>query len=108
MRSPSTAEEAVMEAALEAGAEDIEVADDGSIEVHTAPEEYHAVVEAMTAAGMAPEESELTMRATTEVALDVEAGQQVLKFLDVLEDLDDTQNVYSNADIPDEAYGDDA
>ncbi len=104
--APGTSEDEVMEAALEAGAEDIEVADDGSIEVTTSPEAYSDVVAAMTEAGLEPENAEVTMRASTEVELDVETGQKVLRFLDVLEDLDDTQDVYSNADIPDEAYED--
>ena len=104
--APGTSEDEVMEAALEAGAEDIEVADDGSIEVTTSPEAYSDVVAAMAAAGLEPENAEVTMRASTEVELDVETGQKVLRFLDVLEDLDDTQDVYSNADIPDEAYED--
>jgi YebC/PmpR family DNA-binding regulatory protein len=102
--APGTSEDSVMEVALEAGAEDIETADDGSIEVLTSPEAFSDVVAAMDAAGLKPENAEVTMRASPEVALDVETGQKVLKFLDVLEDLDDTQNVYSNADIPDEAY----
>ncbi|NNL05148.1 MAG: YebC/PmpR family DNA-binding transcriptional regulator, partial [Xanthomonadales bacterium] len=64
------------------------------------------VVSSMEEAGLEPANSEITMRATTEVELDVETGGKVLKFLDILEDLDDTQAVYSNADIPDEAYED--
>jgi len=102
--APGTSEDEVMEVALEAGAEDIETADDGSIEVITSPEAFGDLVAAMEAAGLQPENAEITMRASTEVGLDVETGQKVLKFLDMLEDLDDTQNVYSNADIPDEAY----
>jgi YebC/PmpR family DNA-binding regulatory protein len=104
--APGTSEDAVMEVALETGAEDIETADDGSIEVTTQPENYDKVLAAMKNAGLDPENAEVTMRASTEVELDVETGRQVLKFLDVLEDLDDTQDVYSNADIPDEAYED--
>ncbi len=102
--APGTSEDRVMEVALEAGADDIETADDGSIEVLTSPEAFSDVVAAMEAAGVHPENSEVTMRASTDVALDVETGQKVLRFLDMLEDLDDTQDVYSNADIPDEAY----
>ena len=63
-------------------------------------------VTAMEEAGLEPANSEVTMRASTEVELDVDTGQKVLRFLDILEDLDDTQAVYSNADIPDEAYDD--
>jgi len=102
--APGTSEEKVMEVALEAGAEDVIAADDGSIEVLTTPETYADVLAAMQAAGLKPENSEVTMRASVEVDLDVESGEKVLRFLDALEDLDDTQNVYSNAAIPDEAY----
>lgn len=102
--APGTSEEAVLAVALEAGAENIETADDSSIEVVTTPEAYEDVLSAMKAAGLEPENAEITMRATTEVELDVETGRKVLNFLDVLEDLDDTQDVYSNADIPEEAY----
>lgn len=102
--APGVSEDKVMEVALEAGADDIVTADDGSIEVLTSAEAYAEVVEKMTAAGLEPEESEITMRASLEVELDVEIGRKVLTFLDILEDLDDTQAVYNNADIPDEAY----
>ena len=103
---PGTDEDAVMEVALEGGADVVVTVDDGSIEVVTSPEVYSDVVTAMEEAGLQPANSEITMRATTEVELDVETGGKVLKFLDILEDLDDTQAVYSNADIPDEAYED--
>ena len=103
---PGTSEDKVMEVALEAGADDVVTEDDGSIEVITSPEAYAGVVAAMEAAGLEPANAEVTMRASTEVELDLETGQKVLKFLDVLEDLDDTQAVYSNADVPDEAYED--
>ncbi len=102
--APGTSEEEVMEAALEAGADDVVTADDGSIEVVTTPEAYDDVKKAMRAAGLEPENSEITMRASLEVELDVESGEKVLRFLDALEDLDDTQDVYSNADIPEESY----
>ena len=104
--APGTDEDAVMEVALEAGADDVVTEDDGSIEVITSPEAYTDVVAAMEAAGLEPANSEITMRASTEVELDAETGSKVLKFLDILEDLDDTQAVYSNADIPDSAYED--
>lgn len=102
--APGTSEEKVMEVALEAGAEDVVTADDGSIEVITTPEVYSDVLAAMRAAGLKPENSEVTMRASVEVDLDADSGRKMLSFLDALEDLDDTQNVYSNAAIPDEAY----
>ena len=102
--APGTSEDAVMEVALEAGADDVVSFEDGSIEVIANPGVFANVVQGMEAAGLNPENAEITMRASTEIALDVETGQKVLKFLDVLEDLDDTQDVFSNADIPGEAY----
>ena len=101
---PGTSEDDVMDVALEAGADDIATEEDGSIEVTTSPESFAAVVAAMNEAGLQPENAEITMRASTEVALDAETGEKVLRFLDMLEDLDDTQDVFSNADIPEEAY----
>jgi YebC/PmpR family DNA-binding regulatory protein len=102
--APGTSEDEVMEVALESGADDIVMGEDGSIEVLTSPEIFSALVAAMETAGVAPANAEVTMRASVEVELDVETGQNVLRFLDILEDLDDTQAVYSNADIPEEAY----
>jgi len=102
--APGTSEETVMEAALEAGADDVISADDGSIEVLTTPEAYSDVKDALEVVGLVPENAEITMRASIEVELDVESGEKVLRLLDALEDLDDTQDVYSNADIPEEAY----
>ena len=102
--SPDQDEDSVMEAALEAGAEDIVIADDGSIEVLTAAEEYVAVKQAMTDAGFEPEDSELTMRAATNAELDLEDAQKVLRLVDLLESSDDVQDVFYNADIPEEAY----
>jgi len=101
---PGTSEDQVMEIALDAGADDIVTEDDGSIEVITTPEAFADVVLAMEEGGLTPANSEVTMRATMEVEVDVETGQKILRFLDILEDLDDAQAVYSNADIPDEAY----
>jgi len=99
-----TDEDQVMEVALEAGAEDIITSDDGSIEVLTTEDTFVDVKEALAEAGMTAEHSEVTMRAATEVQLDVEQGQKLLKLIDVLEDLDDVQEVYTNAEIPGEAY----
>ncbi len=103
---PGTSEDEVMEIALESGADDVVTADDGSIEVVTTPEAYTDVVSAMEEGELTPANSEITMRASIEVELDVDTGKKVLRFLDVLEDLDDAQAVYSNADIPDESYAD--
>ncbi len=101
---PGSDEDAVMEAALEAGADDVIAADDGSIEVLTSPDEYAAVRQAMTEAGFEPAESDLTLRASTSTELGVEDAQKVLRLVDLLESSDDVQEVYTNADIPDEAY----
>jgi YebC/PmpR family DNA-binding regulatory protein len=101
---PGTSEDDVMEVALEAGADDIVTEQDGLIEVVTSPEAFADVVSAMEEAGLTPANAEVTMRASMEVELDVETGQKVLRFLDVLEDLDDAQAVYSNADIPEASY----
>ena len=102
--SPDHDEDDVMEAALDAGAEDVIVADDGSIEVVTAAEDYVAVKQAMTDAGLEPEDSDLTMRASTNAELELEDAQKVLRLVDLLENSDDVQDVFYNADIPAEAY----
>jgi YebC/PmpR family DNA-binding regulatory protein len=97
-----SSEDAIMEAAIEAGAEDILVDDDTSIEVITDPTEFESVRDAMREAGLEPDDAELTMRASTSAELDLKAAGSMVKMLDMLEDLDDVQNVYSNADISDE------
>lgn len=102
--SPEHEEDTIMEAALEAGAEDVLVADDGSIEVLTAAEDYVAVKQAMIDAGLEPEDSELTMRASVNTELDVDDARKVLRLVDLLEASDDVQDVFYNADIPEEAY----
>jgi len=101
---PGTDEDAIMEAALEAGAEDVQSFDDGSIEVITSPEAFSEVKDAMLAAGLEPEAAELTMRATTHAPVEGEVAERLVKLIDMLEDLDDVQAVFHNADIPDEAY----
>jgi YebC/PmpR family DNA-binding regulatory protein len=97
-----TDEDKVMEAALEAGADDVVQEGDGSIEVQTTPEEFDAVSTAMKGAGLEPEVAEVTERASTEVYLDGEDGEKMLRLLDALEELDDVQQVYSNADFSEE------
>lgn len=99
---PGSDEDQIMEAALEAGAEDVVTNEDGSVDVLTAWEDFSTVKESLTAAGLEPEQAEVTMLATTTVALDKEAAEKLLALVDHLEDLDDVQNVYTNADIPDE------
>jgi YebC/PmpR family DNA-binding regulatory protein len=95
-------EEAIMEAAIDAGAEDVLVDTDGSIEVLTDPSDYESVRQAMHKAGHNPEEAQITMRATTSATLEVSDAGSMVKMLEMLEDLDDVQDVYSNADISDE------
>jgi YebC/PmpR family DNA-binding regulatory protein len=99
---PDSDEERVMEAALEAGAEDVVSNDDGSLEVVTSPEDFIEVRDSMTAVGMTPAHAEVTMRASTSVDLELDDAQSVVKLVDMLEELDDVQHVYSNADFSDE------
>jgi YebC/PmpR family DNA-binding regulatory protein len=94
-------EEKIMEAALEAGADDVVTNDDGSMDVLTSPATFHEIKTALLAAGLEPEQAEVTMRANSNSSLGLEDAQKMVKLLDMLEDLDDTQNVYSNADIAD-------
>jgi len=93
-----------MEVALDSGAEDIVVADDGSIEVLTTADDFIAVKDALIASNLNPEQAEVTMRADNMTSLSEKEGETMLKLLDMLDELDDVQNVYSNADIPDSVY----
>ena len=99
---PGSDEDAIMEAAIDAGAEDVVVEDDGSIDVLTEPDAYEAVRDAMIAAGYKPQNTQLTMRASTSATLGVKEATSMVKMLELLEDLDDVQEVYSNADISQE------
>ena len=101
--APGTSEDRVMEVALDAGADDVITGDDGSIEVLTPPADLEAVKERLEAAGLKPEVAEVTMRAENTVELAGEDAQRMRKLLDVLEDLDDVQEVYHNADLGDQA-----
>ncbi len=100
--APGTAEDRVMEAAIEAGAEDVTTNDDGSIEVITAPGDFLAVKEAIEKAGLKPEFAEVTMKPGSETELKGEDAQRMQKLLDALEALDDVQEVYTTA-VMDEA-----
>lgn len=95
-------DEALMDAALEAGAEDVISEDDGSHVVETAWEEFLTVKDALVAAGFEPIEADISMIPSTTVDLDVDAAKKVMGLIDMLEDLDDTQNVYHNASMSDE------
>ena len=97
--APGTSEDKVMELALEAGAEDVVTGEDGSIEVLCAPADFEAVKNALEAGGLKPEIAEVTMRAENTIALAGEDAQRMQKLLDVIEDLDDVQDVYHNAEL---------
>ena len=95
-------EDTIMEAALEAGADDVVSNDDGSIEVITEWEELTTVKEAMTAAGHEPETADVIHQAATSVDLELEDAEKVMRLIDMLEDLDDVQSVHTNADFSEE------
>jgi len=95
-------EDVIMEAALEAGAEDVVVDEDGSIEVLTSAEEFADVCDKMAAANQKPESAQIEQRASTTAPLSGDDAEKLLRLLDTLEDLDDVQEVFSNADFPDE------
>ena len=97
-----TDEDVIMAAALEAGADDVVVNDDDSVDVLIPPEEFSRIQDAMAAAGLTPEMAQVTLRASTSVSLAFEEAQKMVRLLETLEDLDDVQNVYSNADISEE------
>ncbi|MBN7769373.1 YebC/PmpR family DNA-binding transcriptional regulator [Marinobacter daepoensis] len=96
---PDTDGDQLMEAALDAGADDLQVQDDGSYEIVTTPDEYLDVKDSLVAAGFVPDNAEVTMVPSTTAELDREGAETFLKLIDLLEDLDDVQNVYHNAEI---------
>ncbi|WP_434673644.1 YebC/PmpR family DNA-binding transcriptional regulator [Pseudomonas sp. R1-15] len=98
--APGIDEDALTEAALEADADDVVSHEDGSLDVFTSFASFYAVRNALEAAGFKPVDAEIVMQPTTSSELDLEGAEKVLKLIDMLEDLDDVQNVYSNADIP--------
>jgi YebC/PmpR family DNA-binding regulatory protein len=97
--APGTSEDKVMEAALDAGAEDVIAGEDGSIEVLTPPTEFESVKLALEKAGFKAEIAEVTMRAETPIELSGDDAARMQKLLDVIEDLDDVQEVFHNAEI---------
>ena len=97
--APGTSEDKVMEVALEAGAEDVIADEDGTIEVLTAPGDFEAVRDALQAAGLTPEMAEVTMRPENPIALEGDDAARMQKLLDMIEDLDDVQDVYHNAEL---------
>ncbi len=101
--APGADEERVMELALEAGAEDVIVNNDNSIDVTVKPEIFIHLKKAMTLAGLQPAHAEVTMAATMQVAItDKDAAEKIMRLTDMLEDLDDVQQVYTNADVAEE------
>ncbi|QOQ67792.1 YebC/PmpR family DNA-binding transcriptional regulator [Photobacterium damselae] len=100
--APGLDEDAVMEAALEAGADDVETNDDGSIDVYTTPKEFGAVKDAMDAAGFEAANAEVTLVPSTKADLDTTTAPKLMRLIDVLDDLDDVQEVYHNGDMSDE------
>ncbi|MBH9554042.1 YebC/PmpR family DNA-binding transcriptional regulator [Inhella gelatinilytica] len=97
--APGTSEDALMEAALDAGAEDVITGDDGAIEVLTSAADYEAVKNALEAKGFKAELADVTMRAENTIALTGDDAQRMQKLLDMIEDLDDVQNVFHNAEL---------
>jgi YebC/PmpR family DNA-binding regulatory protein len=97
--APGTSEDAVMEAALDAGAQDVIAGNDGSIEVLTDPADFEAVKDALEKKGLKAEVAEVTMRSDAPIELQGEDAQRMRKLLDVIEDLDDVQDVYTNAEL---------
>lgn len=93
-----------MDSALEAGADDVAANEDGSIEVMVAWKEFQQVKEQLQQAGLEPDNAEVAMIPATTVHLDVDSAQSTLGLIEMLEDLDDVQNVYTNTDIPEQAY----
>ena len=98
---PGTDEDAVMAVALESGVEDVVVNDDGSLNVITTPEDFAAVKQTLASSGFDTEVAEVTFNASTQVEFDQETAEKLLKMVDTLEDLEDVQEVYHNADISD-------
>ena len=97
--APGVDEDVLLEVGLESGADDVIVSDDGSVDVLTPWESLTEVRDALLAAGLEPLDAEVTMLPSTEVELDIETAASVMDLIDMLEDLDDVQNVYSNANI---------
>ena len=103
--APGASEDRVMEAALEAGAEDVvSYPEDGSIDVLTTLEAFPVVKDALAKAGLVADQAGVTMRADNDVAVEGDTALSVARLLEWLEDIDDVQDVYSNADLPVEAY----
>jgi YebC/PmpR family DNA-binding regulatory protein len=99
--APGVDEDALVELAIEAGADDVELSDDGSVEILTTPEDFLMVKDALAKAGVEAENAEIAMIPQNYSELDVDTAEKVMRLVDNLEDLDDVQNVYTNASFPD-------
>ncbi len=98
--APDCDEDSLLDAALDAGAQDLETCDDGSLSVVTDFGDFLKVKDALNLAGFMPESADITMSASIKVTVDLEGAQKLANMIDSLEDLDDVQNVYTNADVP--------
>ena len=98
--APGVDEEALVELAIEAGAADVDIGEDGSVEVLTTPEDFLAVKDALSKAGVEAENAEIAMIPQNYTELDADAAEKVMRLVDSLEDLYDVQNVYTNASFP--------
>ena len=103
--APGVDEEQLMELALDAGAEDIDNEEDGHVSVITTPEQFSTMVDALSGAGLDVDHAEVSMVPSTTSACDHETAEKVIRLLEALEDLDDVQEVHSNADFPDSVMG---
>jgi len=99
---PGSDEEKIMELAVDAGADDVETDDDGSIEVVTSPESFHSVQNVLIEAGLTPANAEIVQRADVDIEVNQEDAEKVMKLVDALEDLDDVQDVFTNASFPED------
>jgi transcriptional/translational regulatory protein YebC/TACO1 len=95
-------EDQIMDIAIESGAEDVLINDDGSIDVVTTPENFFSIKDALIDANLTPDHSQITMEPSSRIELNLEDAEKFMKLIDRLEDLDDTQEVYHNAEISDE------
>ncbi len=100
--APGSDEDTIMEAALEAGADDVQTLQDGSIEVYTSAEDFISVKKAMQDTGLLAETAEIVQKADTEVSVELADAEKIIRMIDMLEELDDVQDVHSNADFSDE------
>ncbi len=100
--APGADEDAIMGAALEVGADDVVGNDDGSVDVYTDPAAFEEVKQGLLDAGLEPVNAEVTFEADTLTPVDRDGGEKVMRLVEFLEDLDDVQEVYTNADIPEE------